>query len=151
MPPACPEYIQVRSAEAAWRSQHAPDEALHVILLIECNALQGEVDDMRDSMEGLLYQHGVDAVFTGHVHAYERISRYIRIPLFSDNSGLPNASVAAHACAHPLSLDACSPPWGLGGGNQGPEVTEYQHPNACPRAPPRRRGQVAMRMCLVHT
>ena len=26
-------------------------------------------------MEGLLYQHGVDAVFTGHVHAYERVSR----------------------------------------------------------------------------
>lgn len=34
-------------------------------------AHQHEVDDMMDAMEETLYQHGVDAVFAGHVHAYE--------------------------------------------------------------------------------
>ena len=33
---------------------------------------QGEGEGMRKAMEGLLYQHGVDAVVSGHVHAYER-------------------------------------------------------------------------------
>ena len=32
----------------------------------------GEGDEMRDSMEAVLYQHGVDLVVSGHVHAYER-------------------------------------------------------------------------------
>lgn len=35
-------------------------------------AHQGEGDDMMSSMEHLLYAAGVDIVFTGHVHAYER-------------------------------------------------------------------------------
>ena len=34
-------------------------------------AHQHEVDDMMEAMEGTLYQHGVDVVFAGHVHAYE--------------------------------------------------------------------------------
>lgn len=32
----------------------------------------GEGEEMRLAMEGLLYEHGVDAVLAGHVHAYER-------------------------------------------------------------------------------
>lgn len=31
-----------------------------------------EADGMRDSMEELIYKARVDAVFAGHVHAYER-------------------------------------------------------------------------------
>ncbi|MCD7449875.1 Purple acid phosphatase 18 [Datura stramonium] len=38
-------------------------------------AHQGEGDDMMTSMEPLLYAAGVDIVFTGHVHAYERTRR----------------------------------------------------------------------------
>ncbi|KAM0856541.1 hypothetical protein ACQ4PT_049052 [Festuca glaucescens] len=38
-------------------------------------AHQGEGDDMRDDMEALLYGARVDAVFAGHVHAYERFTR----------------------------------------------------------------------------
>jgi hypothetical protein len=38
-------------------------------------AHQGEVEDMRRSMEGLLFSYGVDLVFAGHVHAYERSVR----------------------------------------------------------------------------
>lgn len=34
-----------------------------------------EVDGMRRSLEPLLIEHGVDAVFVGHVHAYERVAR----------------------------------------------------------------------------
>ncbi|KAM0910315.1 hypothetical protein ACQ4PT_014220 [Festuca glaucescens] len=38
-------------------------------------AHQGEGDAMRDAMEAMLYGARVDAVFAGHVHAYERFSR----------------------------------------------------------------------------
>ncbi|KAL5204138.1 hypothetical protein ABZP36_009009 [Zizania latifolia] len=38
-------------------------------------AHQGEGDDMRAAMEDLLYGSRVDAVFAGHVHAYERFAR----------------------------------------------------------------------------
>jgi len=34
-----------------------------------------EVECMRQSMEDLLYAYGVDVMFHGHVHAYERINR----------------------------------------------------------------------------
>ncbi|MCO5577886.1 hypothetical protein L7F22_031721 [Adiantum nelumboides] len=34
-----------------------------------------EVECMRLAMEDLLYENGVDAVFSGHVHAYERCNR----------------------------------------------------------------------------
>ncbi|KAJ0976740.1 hypothetical protein J5N97_012214 [Dioscorea zingiberensis] len=44
-------------------------------------AHQGEGEDMRKSMESLLYDHMVDVVFAGHVHAYERFTRVY------DNSG----------------------------------------------------------------
>ncbi|XP_022857759.1 purple acid phosphatase 18-like [Olea europaea var. sylvestris] len=39
------------------------------------HAHQGEGDDMMASMEPLLYAAGVDVVFAGHVHAYERSRR----------------------------------------------------------------------------
>ena len=38
----------------------------------------GEMDDMLAVMEDALYQHGVDVVFAGHVHAYERSFRTLR-------------------------------------------------------------------------
>ena len=38
-------------------------------------AHQGEMEGMKGTMESLLYQYGVDIVFAGHVHAYERSSR----------------------------------------------------------------------------
>lgn len=38
-------------------------------------AHQGEGEDMRKSMEELLYKARVDVVFAGHVHAYERFTR----------------------------------------------------------------------------
>nr|KYP42557.1 Purple acid phosphatase 22 [Cajanus cajan] len=38
-------------------------------------AHQGEGEDMRQAMEGLLYEARVDLVFAGHVHAYERFTR----------------------------------------------------------------------------
>ncbi|KAL6595511.1 hypothetical protein ACP70R_047851 [Stipagrostis hirtigluma subsp. patula] len=38
-------------------------------------AHEGEGDAMRDAMEELLYGARVDAVFAGHVHAYERFAR----------------------------------------------------------------------------
>lgn len=46
-------------------------------------AHQHEVDDMMETMEETLYQYGVDAVFAGHVHAYE--SSY---PVFRFTSNL---------------------------------------------------------------
>ena len=33
---------------------------------------------MKDSFEQILYDHGVDVVFSGHVHAYERIERVLQ-------------------------------------------------------------------------
>ncbi|OMO82165.1 hypothetical protein CCACVL1_12050 [Corchorus capsularis] len=36
---------------------------------------EAESEDMKKYMEGLLYEARVDAVFAGHVHAYERFSR----------------------------------------------------------------------------
>eukprot|EP00250_Pteridium_aquilinum_P009915 c19024_g1_i1 orf=45-1793(+) len=40
-----------------------------------------EVECMRLEMEDLLYEYGVDAVFSGHVHAYERCNRVYRYEL----------------------------------------------------------------------
>ncbi|KAL2653087.1 hypothetical protein R1flu_021215 [Riccia fluitans] len=44
-----------------------------------------EVECMRISMETLLYEHGVDLVLNGHVHAYERSNRVYNYTL--DNCG----------------------------------------------------------------
>lgn len=38
-------------------------------------AHQQEMEDMRTSMEAMLFSYGVDVVFSGHVHAYERSAR----------------------------------------------------------------------------
>eukprot|EP00262_Sarcandra_glabra_P011340 TRINITY_DN2722_c0_g2_i1.p1 TRINITY_DN2722_c0_g2~~TRINITY_DN2722_c0_g2_i1.p1 ORF type:complete len:442 (-),score=8.10 TRINITY_DN2722_c0_g2_i1:147-1472(-) len=38
-------------------------------------AHQGEGESMREAMEDLLYKARVDAIFVGHVHAYERFTR----------------------------------------------------------------------------
>ena len=54
-------------------------------------AHQHEVDDMMEAMEGTLYQHGVDAIFAGHVHAYE--SSY---PVFRSGTLLPAAAAIRH-------------------------------------------------------
>ena len=48
-------------------------------------AHQGEMEGMRSTMESLLYQYGVDMVFAGHVHAYERSLRVYKGRL--DNLG----------------------------------------------------------------
>lgn len=46
-------------------------------------AHQGEAEsvDMKQFMEGLLYQARVDVVFAGHVHAYERFVSNLASPL----------------------------------------------------------------------
>lgn len=31
-----------------------------------------QVEDMKEAMEAVLFQFGVDVIFAGHVHAYER-------------------------------------------------------------------------------
>ena len=41
-------------------------------------AHQGEMENMRSTMEDLLFEYGVDMVFAGHVHAYERSERVYR-------------------------------------------------------------------------
>jgi len=68
----------------------------------------GEGDAMRDAMEALLYQHGVDLVVAGHVHAYER-----SVPTFR---GRP---------------DPCGPVFvnvGDGGNREGLDFDYYQRP-----------------------
>ncbi|XP_010276060.1 PREDICTED: purple acid phosphatase 18 isoform X1 [Nelumbo nucifera] len=49
--------------------------SFHVPWYNSNKAHQGEGDSMMASMEKLLYAAGVDIVFTGHVHAYERSKR----------------------------------------------------------------------------
>ncbi|WVZ88366.1 hypothetical protein U9M48_034896 [Paspalum notatum var. saurae] len=73
------------SAQLAWlqRDLAAVDRgrAAFVVALVHApwynsnEAHQGEGDAMRAAMEELLYGARVDAVFAGHVHAYERFAR----------------------------------------------------------------------------
>lgn len=42
-------------------------------------AHQCEGDEMKAAMEGLLHAAGVDVMFAGHVHAYERSVRITRL------------------------------------------------------------------------
>ncbi|XP_010267676.1 PREDICTED: purple acid phosphatase 18-like [Nelumbo nucifera] len=49
--------------------------SFHVPWYNSNKAHQGEGDDMKASMEKLLYAAGVDIVLAGHVHAYERSKR----------------------------------------------------------------------------
>ena len=52
--------------------------AMHAPWYSSNTAHLDEVDGMRRSLEPLLLEHGVDAVFVGHVHAYERVARVAR-------------------------------------------------------------------------
>lgn len=68
----------------------------------------GEGDAMRDAMEDLLYEHGIDAVVSGHVHAYER-----SLPTYDEEP------------------DACGPVYinvGDGGNREGLDFDYYKQP-----------------------
>ncbi|KAK9160168.1 hypothetical protein Syun_006509 [Stephania yunnanensis] len=71
-----------------------------------------EFDCMRQEMEALLYQYGVDIVFAGHVHAYERMNRIYN-----------------------YSLDSCGPVYitvGDGGNIEKVDVDHADDPGKCP-------------------
>lgn len=71
-----------------------------------------EFECMRLQMEALLYQHGVDIVFSGHVHAYERMNR-----------------------VYNYSLDPCGPVYitiGDGGNIEQVDVDHADEPGNCP-------------------
>ncbi|ESR34166.1 hypothetical protein CICLE_v10005239mg [Citrus x clementina] len=71
-----------------------------------------EVECMRVEMEDLLYYYGVDIVFNGHVHAYERSNR-----------------------VYNYSLDPCGPVYilvGDGGNVEGLDIVHADEPGNCP-------------------
>ncbi|KAI3948307.1 hypothetical protein MKW92_002540 [Papaver armeniacum] len=71
-----------------------------------------EFECMRQEMEGLLYQFGVDIVFSGHVHAYERMNR-----------------------VYNYTLDPCGPVYinvGDGGNIEKVDVEHADDPGKCP-------------------
>ncbi|KAG9447645.1 hypothetical protein H6P81_013773 [Aristolochia fimbriata] len=71
-----------------------------------------EFECMRQQMEELLYHYGVDIVFSGHVHAYERMNR-----------------------VYNYSLDPCGPVYitvGDGGNIEGIDVDHADDPGKCP-------------------
>ncbi|KAF0898863.1 hypothetical protein E2562_011925 [Oryza meyeriana var. granulata] len=71
-----------------------------------------EFECMRQAMEGLLYQHGVDIVFSGHVHAYERMNRVFN-----------------------YTLDPCGPVYitiGDGGNVEKIDIDHADDPGKCP-------------------
>lgn len=71
-----------------------------------------EFECMRQEMEGLLYQFGVDIVFSGHVHAYERMNRMYN-----------------------YTLDPCGPVYinvGDGGNIEKVDVEHADDPGKCP-------------------
>ncbi|GLU08740.1 hypothetical protein SLE2022_256330 [Rubroshorea leprosula] len=71
-----------------------------------------EFECMRLEMESLLYQYGVDIVFSGHVHAYERINR-----------------------VYNYTLDPCGPVYitvGDGGNIEAIVVDHADDPGKCP-------------------
>ncbi|XP_051177399.1 purple acid phosphatase 23 isoform X1 [Lolium perenne] len=71
-----------------------------------------EFECMRQQMEGLLYQHGVDIVFSGHVHAYERMNRVFN-----------------------YTLDTCGPVYitiGDGGNIEKVDIDHADDPGKCP-------------------
>ncbi|KAJ8755438.1 hypothetical protein K2173_019236 [Erythroxylum novogranatense] len=71
-----------------------------------------EAECMRVAMEKLLYKHGVDIVFNGHVHAYERSNR-----------------------VYNYSLDPCGPVHivvGDGGNREKMAITHADEPGNCP-------------------
>ncbi|XP_058095099.1 purple acid phosphatase 23 isoform X2 [Magnolia sinica] len=71
-----------------------------------------EFECMRQEMEALLYQYGVDIVFSGHVHAYERMNR-----------------------VYNYTLDPCGPLYitvGDGGNIEQIDVDHADDPGKCP-------------------
>ncbi|OVA06852.1 Phosphoesterase domain [Macleaya cordata] len=71
-----------------------------------------EAECMRVEMEELLYSYGVDLVFSGHVHAYERSNR-----------------------VYNYSLDPCGPVYitvGDGGNREKMAITHADEPGKCP-------------------
>lgn len=71
-----------------------------------------EVECMRVAMEDLLYQYGVDLVFNGHVHAYERSNR-----------------------VYNYTLDPCGPVYitvGDGGNREKMAIAHADEPENCP-------------------
>ncbi|XXG90579.1 hypothetical protein AAC387_Pa12g2312 [Persea americana] len=71
-----------------------------------------EFECMRQEMEALLYQHCVDIVFTGHVHAYERMNR-----------------------VYNYTLDSCGPVYitvGDGGNIEKVDIDHADDPGKCP-------------------
>ncbi|KAF3772405.1 Purple acid phosphatase 15, partial [Nymphaea thermarum] len=71
-----------------------------------------EFECMRQEMEELLYQNGVDIVFSGHVHAYERMNR-----------------------VYNYTLDPCGPVFitvGDGGNIEGIDIDHADDPGKCP-------------------
>lgn len=73
-----------------------------------------EFECMRQEMEALLYHHGIDIVFSGHVHAYERMNR-----------------------VYNYTLDACGPVYitvGDGGNIEQVDVDHADDPGKCPSA-----------------
>ncbi|XP_043705957.1 purple acid phosphatase 23 isoform X2 [Telopea speciosissima] len=71
-----------------------------------------EFECMRQEMEALLYQYGVDVVFSGHVHAYERMNR-----------------------VYNYTLDPCGPVYitvGDGGNIEKVDLEHADDPGKCP-------------------
>uniref|UniRef100_A0A5B7CA01 Purple acid phosphatase n=1 Tax=Davidia involucrata TaxID=16924 RepID=A0A5B7CA01_DAVIN len=71
-----------------------------------------EVECMRVAMEELLYSYGVDIVFNGHIHAYERSNR-----------------------VYNYTLDPCGPVYitvGDGGNREKMAITHADEPGNCP-------------------
>ncbi|EFJ19833.1 hypothetical protein SELMODRAFT_177278 [Selaginella moellendorffii] len=72
-----------------------------------------EAECMRQSMEDLLYKFGVDIVFSGHVHAYERMN-----------------------LVYNYEYDRCAPLFitvGDGGNREGMAIKHADDPGACPK------------------
>ncbi|KAK0606663.1 hypothetical protein LWI29_002322 [Acer saccharum] len=77
-----------------------------------CTAHYREAECMRVAMEDLLYKYGVDVVFNGHVHAYERSNR-----------------------VYNYTLDPCGPVHitvGDGGNREKMAITHADEPGNCP-------------------
>ena len=51
---------------------------MHVPWYNSYHSHHGEGDAIRDALEELLFQNGVDLIFAGHVHSYERSRRVLR-------------------------------------------------------------------------
>lgn len=112
----------VTSAQYAWLREdlHKIDRSLTPWLVAAWHAPwynsysshYQEFECMRQQMESLLYNYGVDIVFSGHVHAYERMNR-----------------------VYNYTLDQCGPVYitvGDGGNIEKVDVDHADDPGKCP-------------------